>query len=264
MKSPRPVSIRVGVIAAFLLVTSAPLLAQQRVQLESSDGHPVHAYRFSADGSDLSEDGMRDARVRARPLIIAFNQGGADARSEYGPIVPRLLDAGFDVLAVDVRAGGDRFGGRNLTVEVWGGEQPYCEAAADVEGALSYARDEHDGPIVLWGSSFSAALVLRAAADRDDIAAVLAFSPASGGPLADCRGEDVSARISAPVLVLRPAAEAERAAAQLERFREQGHEVFVADPGTHGSSMLVADRVDAPVESTWRRVLDFISGALDR
>jgi len=247
-----PATPGVLILTAVFALAATPLGAQQAVQFEASDGHQVHAYRYVGP-----EDGDR-----TRPLILAFNQGGADARSEYGPIVPRLLAAGFDVLAVDARAGGTRFGGENRTVAEWGGARPYCEAQADIEGALAYARGERSGPIILWGSSFSAALVLRVAAEHE-VAAVLAFSPASGGPLAECRGEDVSDRITAPVLVLRPANEAEIAADQLQQFREQGHQVFVAQPGTHGSSMLVDTRVDGSVDATWDRVLAFLSESVE-
>jgi pimeloyl-ACP methyl ester carboxylesterase len=42
-------------------------------------------------------------------MFLLFHQGGASARGEYGPIIPRLLSAGYHVLAVDQRSGGDRF-----------------------------------------------------------------------------------------------------------------------------------------------------------
>jgi hypothetical protein len=48
---------------------------------------------------------------------------------------------------------------------------------------------------------------------------------------------------------------------QAALFRSQGHAVYVADPGTHGSSMLVAERVDGDVETTWRVVLDFLAAS---
>ena len=239
-----------------LLATLVPgvLAAQQDVTFSASDGGRVHGSWFS---------GTREAVA----VVVAFHQGGASGEGEYGPIVPRLNEAGYDVLVVDQRAGGDRFGGTNRTVLARGRSADYCEAAADLDGALAHAREERpDLPIILWGSSYSGALVLRlAATGPDGVAGVLAFSPASGGPMTECRGEDVSGGISVPVLALRPRSELdiESAARQFAVLRGQGHRTFVADPGTHGSSMLVEDRVGGPVDASWDVVLQFIRDAVE-
>jgi hypothetical protein len=75
-----------------------------------------------------------------------------------------------------------------------------------------------------------------------------------------CRPEGWSDGLTVPLLVLRPGTEAEipSVADQLETFRAQGHQTFVADPGVHGSSMLNPDRVEGEVESTWTVVLTFL------
>ena len=81
--------------------------------------------------------------------------------------------------------------------------------------------------------------------------------------MADCRPEEVSDRIRIPVLVTRPVSEMEHesVANQAALLRSQGHTVYVADPGTHGSSMLVAERVGGEVDATWRVVLDFLDAS---
>ena len=235
------------------LLWPAPGLPAQQVVFPAPDGGEVHATWYPAEGG-------------ARAVILAFHQGGASGEAEYAPIAPALNAAGFTVLAVDQRAGGELFGGTNRTAAARGDDPGYCDAMPDLEGALAYARAERPGePLVLWGSSYSAALVLRlAGAEPEGVAGVLAFSPASGGPLAACRGEEVSGAIDAPVLILRPAGEMERPSAveQAETFRRQGHRVFVADPGTHGSSMLVEERVGGPTAGTWQVVMAFLE-ALD-
>lgn len=232
-------------------VLDSQLNAQEYVSFAASDGAPVHGYWY------------RSGSGPAQGVILAFHQGGASGRAEYGPIAPRLNALGYDVLTIDQRAGGDLFGGENRAVAERG-ESSYCEAAPDLAGTLRFARESHpEAPIILWGSSYSGALVLRlAAADPDGIVGVLAFSPASGGPMVDCRGEDVSGEIQVPMLALRPRSEMEipSSAAQFEQFREQGHTTFVAEPGAHGSSMLVAERVEAPVDETWEAVIAFLRG----
>ncbi len=239
-----------------LIATVIPAIAahgQQTVHFLAEDSVVVYGHLYAAPQG-------------AQALILAFHQAGANGRSEYEPIARRLTALGYTVLAVDQRAGGDRFGGTNRTVDRLGISRGYCEAAADLEAAVRYGRDTFPGvPLVLWGSSYSAALVLRLAATQPaEVAAVLAFSPASGEPMAGCRPEELSDRIIVPTLVLRPKAEMDVASvvSQAEIFRDQGHAVFVADPGRHGSSMLVEDRVEGSVEHTWVAVLAFLSDAL--
>jgi alpha-beta hydrolase superfamily lysophospholipase len=248
--------LRIGSFAssAFIMaLTVSPQHAEaQQVTFPATDGDTVHATWYRTGGTPAA-------------LILAFHQGGASGEAEYGPIAARLNREGFDVLAVDQRAGGSLFGGVNRTVRDQGGETGYCEAAPDLEGALAYARAERaDLPIILWGSSYSAALVLRLAATNPEaVVAVLAFSPASGEPMTGCRGEEVSHDIDVPVLALRPRGEMERepVAMQMQLFRNQGHQVFVADPGEHGSSMLVEERVGASIEATWEKVREFLARA---
>ena len=233
---------------------SRPAIAQQEISFLAADSVRVVAHLFS-EGADETD----------RPLIVAFHQAGSNGRGEYAPIADRLLAEGYDLLAVDQRSGGERFGSENLTVAGIGESSDYCAAIPDLRAAVNAARDLRPGvPLVIWGSSYSAALVLRVAAEAPPgVVAVLAFSPASGGPMADCRAEEVSDRITIPVLVTRPASEMEHESVtdQAALFRNQGHSLYVSDPGTHGSSMLVAERVEGDVEATWRVVLDFLAAS---
>ena len=196
------------------------------------------------------------------PVILLFHQGGANGRAEYGPLVGKLNAEGYSALSVDQRSGGDRLGGTNRTVEALGDREfGYCEALPDLEATLDYALEQDMGsPLIVWGSSYSAALVFFLAERRpEDVDAVLAFSPASGGPMADCNPNDVSVGVEQPVLALRPGSEMQHAsvAAQLALFEEQGHQTYVAPNGVHGSSMLNADR-SSDSDETWEVVLEFL------
>jgi alpha-beta hydrolase superfamily lysophospholipase len=226
------------------------------VSFTTSDGVTVFGDIYRGD----------DIPVNA-PLILLFHQGGGDSRGEYTPLVSRLLDSGYNLLAIDQRRGGDRFGGVNRTLERAGDSgYGYCDAMPDLEAALDFARAEgFTGRIAAWGSSYSAALVFKLAADHPgELDAVVAFSPASGEPMAGCNPEAYSDAVTQPVLALRPAREMEvpYVPGQMALFREHGHRTYVADPGVHGSSMLVADRVGAPTDDTWAVVLQFLEEAL--
>ena len=219
----------------------------------------------AADGLTVWGDVYASAKGKAAPLILLFHQGGGDARGEYGPIIPRLLREGFNVLAVDLRQGGNKFGGTNRTIAPLKKEATYCEAYPDLEAALAWAvKEGFSGPRIAWGSSFSAMLVLRLAVEHPrEIQAVLAFSPASGEAMGACQPHEYVRQLGVPTLSLRPAAEMEieRVARLQELFAEAGHQTFVSTPGVHGSSMLVESRVNANVDETWSTVLSFLERA---
>ena len=201
------------------------------------------------------------------PLILLFHQGASNSRAEYRALVPRLLENGYNLLAIDQRRGGNRFGGSNRTLAGVGDrEYSYCEVYPDMEGALRFARSHGlVGRTVAWGSSYSAALAFKLGVEHaDEIDAVIAFSPASGEPMEGCMPEPFSAEIRQPLLVLRPHNELQLAwiAEQMRLFEEHGHRIYVADPGVHGSSMLNEARVGASTEATWTVVLDFLRRAL--
>ena len=81
-----------------------------------------------------------------------------------------------------------------------------------------------------------------------------------------CRPESAAAGLTVPLIAFRPGREAEIpfVAQQLETLRAQGHEVHVLDPGVHGSSSLVAERVGADVSPAWDLVMDFLARVRDR
>ena len=87
----------------------------EEVTFKTTDGGTVYADEFTADAG------------KSAPLIMLFHQAGANGRAEYQNTAPRFRDAGFSVLLVDLRSGGDRFGGNNRTVDARGDSTGYCE-----------------------------------------------------------------------------------------------------------------------------------------
>ncbi len=205
---------------------------------------------------------------KTAPTILLFHQGGSNARAEYGTIIPRLMEKGYNIIAVDQRRGGQRYGSYNRTIaRMPESNFSYCDAYADLESTLDYLiKSGFSGSKILWGSSYSAALAIKLANDRPEaVDAVLAFSPASGGPMEGCQPNEYFETLQVPLLLLRPAREMEIASvqAQFDLARENNHQVYVAENGVHGSSMLVAKRVKADVAENWQIVESFISGVLD-
>ena len=202
------------------------------------------------------------------PIILLFHQGGSNARAEYGAIIPQLVEKGFNILAIDQRMGGQIYGNYNRTLanisnHSFDNPYGYCDAYNNLEGALNFVIDlGFTGNKIVWGSSYSASLAIQLANQyQESISGVLAFSPASGRPMADCRPEQYFETLKVPLLVLRPPGEMknENTKIQLELAKENGHQTYIAKYGVHGSSMLVQERVGNDVSETWGVVTSFLN-----
>jgi len=196
------------------------------------------------------------------PVIVAFHQAGSN-HGEYAPIAPRLVAAGFTVLAIDQRAGGELFGTRNKTVDTLGHSADFAAALPDLEAALAWGRQTAAGaPVIAIGSSYSAALVfLLAAKHPGELAAILSFSP--GEYLGGTDTVHQAARqLTIPVLVDSAKSADEIAAAKslLAAVPAAGKVQIVPQAGgVHGASTLRADRDPAGAEENWRGVLAFLA-----
>jgi iron(II)-dependent oxidoreductase len=219
----------------------------------------------AADGVVVYGDLHLAGADRRLPLVILFHQARASAQGEYGALVPRLLAAGYHVLAVDQRSGGTHFGGTNRTAGALGGaERGYCEAYPDLVAALRYADAAGlRGKRAVLGSSYSAALALRLAVEEADaVDAVVACSPASGPPMAGCEPNEWIPQVKQPCLVMRPAAEMARDSVreQLAACAAAGLRTHVAEEGVHGASLLDPARC-ADGQASWQVVRDFLATA---
>jgi pimeloyl-ACP methyl ester carboxylesterase len=146
---------------------------------------PVAAFdtvRFDAfDGIDITADVYLANEDPQTPFIVLLHQAGY-SRGEYREIAPKLVALGYNCLAVDLRSGS---GVRNVINETAreateSGKAPtYLDAVTDILDAIYYARDHYArGSVILWGSSYSASLALKMAADRPRLVqGVVAFSP---------------------------------------------------------------------------------------
>lgn len=235
--------------------------------LVASIAHGEGVLLTAADGVKVHGDVWRAAGAKP-PIILAFHQAGSSA-AEYAPIAPRLVRAGFTVLAIDQRSGDGAFGGTNRTAAALGWrELSYDSALPDLEAALAWAKAEaHGAPVVVWGSSYSAALVfLLAAAHPGDVAAIVAFSP--GEYLARRDAVRAAARkVTVPVYIDQSSGKDEIAssAAILEAVKSSDKQQLVARaPSTHGSSTLRDDKNSAGAEAHWQGVLAFLARVAPR
>ncbi|MCV7154610.1 alpha/beta hydrolase [Mycolicibacterium pyrenivorans] len=123
------------------------------------------AWHFAADGPP------------GRPAVVMAHGFGGTKDSGLEPFARRFASAGIDVLAFDYRGFGASEGQPRQSLSVRRQIDDFhaaVEAAKQLDGV-----DPHR--IALWGASFSGGHVLRVAADRDDIAAVIALTPLTSG-----------------------------------------------------------------------------------
>ena len=135
----------------------------------------VHFY--ASDGLQITADWYRSSSND--PFILLFHQAGF-SRGEYRETAPRLQKLGYNCLAVDLRSGkGVNFVKNETALNARSGHYPdsYLDAIPDIRAAIDFARSKVNKPVILLGSSYSASLVIMESIHRDDVKAVVAFSP---------------------------------------------------------------------------------------
>jgi len=214
---------------------------------------------MTTDGVRVGGQAYVGRGAGSRPIILLFHQAGS-SKSEYAPIAPRLVEAGYDALAIDQRSGGAMFGAPNQTAAALHGEASYESALPDLEAALAWARKTRpSAPVYVWGSSYSAALVFVLAAKHPrEIAGLFAFSP--GEYLTNKAAVRSAARsLALPIFVDsasdRDEVEAARAIVAASPSKQKTQ--FIPRRGVHGASTLRTDRNPAGAAENWAAVSSF-------
>ena len=237
------------------------LLALVTLLWVAGDAHAVEPVSFAAsDGVRVYAD-YYPAADKSRPLILLFHQAGSN-RGEYAPIAPVLVSLGYGALALDQRSGGSLWGQTNETVEHLGHSTGYEDVLLDMEAALHWARaNGYAGPVVLWGSSYSAALAfLFAAKHPQDVKAILAFSP--GEYLRGTSVRTAASQLTMPIFVTSAKAQDEIASAKaiIDAAPAATKVQFVPRiSGVHGSSTLRQDRNPQGADEYWAAVKEFLN-----
>lgn len=153
-----------------LFLTLISLLTAQdykKIKFPSKDGLPISAHLYSDDN-------------KSKPFILLLHQANY-SKGEYLEIAPKLMQMGFNVMAVDLRSGdtvnnivneiSDIALEKNLDIS-------YLATIPDIEASLAYSKKHlSQGKLLLWGSSYSSSLALYLASADERIDGVLAFSP---------------------------------------------------------------------------------------
>jgi len=156
------------ILLLLLMTHSVVTTAQQKINFKANDGLVITANLYLTNPTD-------------NPFIILFHQAGW-SRGEYLEIAPKLNKMGYNCLAIDQRSGGEINGVVNETHQLAVSQKmntTYLDALSDLNSAIDYVKKNYPkaSKTIIWGSSYSSALVLKIAGDRTDIDAVLAFAP---------------------------------------------------------------------------------------
>lgn len=231
-------------LVASTAASAATISRATPVRLTAADGVTVFATLYA----------VKDPKA----VILLFHQAGS-GKGEYATIAPKLVAMGYSALAIDQRSGGNLFG-RNETAAALGREASYLDAKADLQAALDWATPQGK-PVILWGSSYSSALVFLVAAENPGkVAGVMSFSPGEylGGPHVV---RDAAARVTVPVYVTSAKDSGEIAAARaiVAAVATSDKVQFLPGiAGVHGSSTLIADRNPRGAEQNWQAVSVFL------
>lgn len=252
---------RAGALAALALLAVAGCHPRPKTETAENQG-PISAEPVTltaADGVKIAGVYTRAAHPRA--LLLLFHQAES-GKDEYALLAPQLALAGYSSLRIDQRAGGSLYG-VNETVKALGHSASYVEAKQDLDAAFAWGQAQKL-PIVLWGSSYSAALVFLLAAEHPgQVQALLAFSP---GEYLDDKGAvaRAAAKVTAPIFVT---------SAQTTQEQEAAHAILAASPakgkvqfypkqgGVHGSSTLLRMKNPNGALDAWHATLAFLHDA---
>lgn len=143
------------------------IFSQKLITFKASDGLTVTADYYEPEDN-------------SNKFILLFHQADY-SRGEHKETSRRLIKLGFNCLAVDLRAGNEVNYVQNETaLAARQNNIPHSmlDAEKDIIAAIDYIKTTYeDAEIFLLGSSYSASLCLKIAKERDDIKAVMAFSP---------------------------------------------------------------------------------------
>jgi len=162
-------------------------------------------------------------------------------RAEYRETAPKFNALGYSCLAIDQRSGMKIFGETNETKNRAKAQKlptGYLDATPDIEAGIEKAFQLNEKkPIILLGSSYSAALSLRLAKDDIPVKALIVFS--AGEHLKGVNLAEEIHTIKCPVFATSAKSEIKETATVLKNIDKKWVTQFKPkEDGFHGSKIL--------------------------
>jgi dienelactone hydrolase len=174
------------------------------------------------------------------PVLLLCHQNGY-SRGEFQETAARLNQFGFNCLAIDLRVGDQVNGVKNETAAAAAAEKMtpvYADAEQDILGAVDYLSEKYKTSIILFGSSYSASLALKIAAENPKVSAVVAFSPGEYFDSTDYISSHISGLLK-PVFVSSSREEADKVTDLVKDVNSRIKVQYIpSTKGDHGSKVL--------------------------
>lgn len=212
-----------------------------------SQGVTCSAWHFRGEGDAF-------AGPAGRPIVVMAHGFGGTKDAGLQPFAERISAAGVDVLAIDFRGFGASEGEPRQSISIKRQIQDY-HAAVDAAKSLPGVDRER---VAIWGTSLSGGHVFHVAADRSDVAAVIAMTPLTSGVAASAasagsRGVKTAVQWTALGVVSR---------VNLARGRNAKLMPLVSHPGESGALALdgAYESYTSMAGPTWRNEVDVAVG----
>jgi dienelactone hydrolase len=192
------------------------------------------------------------------PYMILCHQAGS-SRGEYLETAPKFTKLGYNCLAVDLRSGKEMNGVQNETAylaELKKKPASYLDAEQDIISAIDYAFKKNKKKVVLVGSSYSASLALKIAAENERVKATLVFSPGEyfGDKL---KVKDAIKNLDKPVWATSTKEESPEVETMLKNIKSTVKSQYTpATKGDHGSKVLWKEQTN--YHEYWLNILMFM------
>ena len=209
----------------------------------------------SKDGLEITAD-LYEKDKNATVILLCHQAGYS--RGEYLEIAPKLNALGFTCMAIDQRSGNAVNNIVNQTAKKAKKQHlknSYLASEPDIIAAIAFLSKKYNQKIILWGSSYSAALSLKIGKENENVKAVLSFSP--GEYLKGVNLNKTISKLEKPVFVTSSQKEGAAVKKVLSGVATQFKTQFVPKvSGFHGSKALWKTKKGN--ESYWKEVKKFL------
>ncbi len=204
----------------------------KKIEFKSKDGLLISADYYSKNQDEASGH---------KGFILLCHRSHCN-RAEYRETAPKFNDLGYSCLAIDQRSGMKVFGASNETKDRAKAQKMptgYLDAKPDIEAGIDHAfKLNGNRPIILLGSSYSAALSLLIASESSEkLKSILVFS--AGEHLKGVKLSEKLENIEIPIFCASAKKEIQETAEVLKNVKSKYINHFKpTEEGFHGSKIM--------------------------